>query len=109
MANILKLRRENLAPNLAQDTPVAMTVHQALLDEIDPNPFRDLKNAPLMETKVQALADHYAQHGAFPSVPVARQVGNRGNSDEVGHAFQNEAGHLFRTEAGRCSDLKPAT
>jgi hypothetical protein len=33
----------------------------------------------------------------------------RGNSDEVGHAFQNEAGHLFRTEAGRCSDLKPAT
>jgi hypothetical protein len=32
-----------------------------------------------------------------------------GNSDEVGHAFQNEAGHLFRTEAGRCSDLKPAT
>jgi hypothetical protein len=53
-------------------------------------------------------------HGTLPGTVAdvwAEEVASLmpGNSDEVGHAFQNEAGHLFRTEAGRCSDLKPAT
>jgi hypothetical protein len=52
------------------------------------------------------LEAEWAARGADYFRPATTQGGN---SDEVGHAFQNEAGHLFRTEAGRCSDLKPAT
>jgi len=77
VTNILKLHHDDIALDLAQNIPATGRVQQARLEEIDPNPFRDLKMTPLMEDKVQALASHYSQHGSFPATPVARKEGNR--------------------------------